>query len=174
MIVLALDVAKTTGFAYGPAGAIARSGSVRLGDDPKSVCRNLLCFLREQFFVLSNRPELVAIEAPLNAVAHQSGASIPYAFGGAHVADALCWAYGARTEFVNIDRARKHFIGKARTGNREDTKRAVIQRCIQLGYLPRDCRDDNRADACGLHDYASAVFAKHVPASLTMFGEIRP
>ncbi|MGV6876669.1 hypothetical protein ACUSIJ_28885 [Pseudochelatococcus sp. B33] len=172
-MVLALDIAKVTGFAFGKPGAIARSGSVRLGDDPRSVCRNLLCFLREQFFSFQDRPELVAIEAPLNAVAHPSASSIPYAFGGAYVADALCWAYGARVEFVNVDRVRKHFIGKPRTGNREDTKRAVIQRCVQLGYLPKECRDDNRADACGLHDYASAVFAKHVPASLQLFGESR-
>lgn len=173
MKVLALDIAKVTGFAFGEAGTIARSGSVRLGDDPRSMCRNLLCFLKEQFFSFHDRPELVAIEAPLNAVAHQSGASIPYAFGGAYVADALCWAYGARVEFANVDQVRKHFIGKARTGNRNETKRAVIQRGIHLGYLPRGCRDDNRADACALHDFASAVYAKHVPASLQMFGESR-
>lgn len=170
MFILALDIAKVTGFAFGPAGSVLRSGSVRLGDDPRTMCRNLLCFLREQFYVLSDRPELVAVEAPLNAAAHQSGASIPYAFGGAHVADALCWAYGSRVEFCNVDQVRKHFIGKARTGNRNETKRAVICRGVQLKYLPPGCRDDNRADACALHDFASATFARHVPSSLQMFG----
>lgn len=176
MRILALDIAKVTGFAIGPAGTITRSGSVkldRLNEGPAQMTFNLLAFLVDDLFVFG-APDLVAIEAALNPAAHKSANSVPYAFGGAYVASAISRRYGCRVEFINNDKVRKHFIGTARTGDRDKTKAAVIQRCIQLGYLPRDSRDDDRADACAIHDFASATFGRVRPSELMMFGEARP
>jgi hypothetical protein len=47
----------------------------------------------------------------------------------------------------------------------------VMQRAIALGYLPKGCRDWDRADACALFDFAAATYARTPPRELVFFGE---
>ncbi len=172
MKILALDLAVVTGYAIGIAGEIPQSGSVRLKrrDDPAEVAPfNMLAFLRDRFVL--DKPDLVAIEHYMHPVASKSAdATILqlFCFG---VAVAACQAYGLRYEAPRVDAIRKHFCGQRNAGNRGDTKRMVLARAKTLGYVPRDCTDDNRADACALFDFASAHYARVRPKALIMFGE---
>jgi hypothetical protein len=44
--------------------------------------------------------------------------------------------------------------------DREATKNMVIARAQMLGYIPRDCHDDDMADACALFDFASSFWGR--------------
>jgi hypothetical protein len=59
---------------------------------------------------------------------------------------------------------RKHFIGCASMGDSASTKAAVIRRAQLLGYLSKDCFDDNMADAAALFDFSSSHFANRAAA----------
>lgn len=172
MKILALDVATVTGYAIGHAGDIPQSGSVRLKrrDDGADVAAfNMLAFLRDRFVL--DKPDLVAIEHFLNPVAQKSADAVILQLQCFGVAVAACQAYSIRYETPHMDAIRKHFCGQARAGKREDTKRMVLNRAKALRYIPSDCSDDNRADACALFDYAAAHFARVQPKALVFFGE---
>jgi hypothetical protein len=55
---------------------------------------------------------------------------------------------------------RKHFIGCASMGDRDSTKAAVVKRAQLLGYIPKDCFEDNIADAVALWDFSSSHFGR--------------
>ena len=44
-------------------------------------------------------------------------------------------------------------------GSPAETKRAVVKMARLLGYIPKDCDDDDMADACAVFDFASSHFA---------------
>jgi hypothetical protein len=171
MRILALDLASTAGFAIGEAGEIPRSGSVRLkrpGDGPEVAAFNLRQFLREQIFTL-DRPELVVVEAFIHPAGQKSGDAAILSIGLYFVAAAESKARDCRFEKAQPSTVRKHFIGVGRTGDRSTTKRAVVLRAQQIGYMPRDCGDNDRADACAVFDWASATFARK-SRPFVMFG----
>ncbi|MCF1502174.1 hypothetical protein L0F51_00135 [Afifella sp. H1R] len=175
-IILTLDIATNTGFATGQPGALPRSGVVRLkkrDDEPMRAPRNLACWLRDQF-VLS-LPHMVIYEAPMatGAMLEAGNASrtadLTWMLVGA--VEAVCGAYGIPSKTVNVQTVRKHFTGRARWGDRQKAKRAVIERCHLLGLIPGDCRDDNRGDACAIFDWASATLFRAPLPSFAMFQE---
>lgn len=168
-----------TGFAVGVAGTIPASGTVilRERDEPAAVAlANLIEFLRERW--TDDRPELVVIEAPLSiaAMARLNNAEetmlLLHRLTG--IVQAMAHRFALRLVEVGSATARKHFIGKANAGAREETKRAVISRCIALGYLPRGCEDDDRADACCVFDWAAATLCRVAPRELHFFNGVRP
>ena len=172
MLIWALDTATVMGFSAGQAGAIPRSGSVRLKrrDDPPEVAAfNALCFLRDQWTL--ERPDLVCVEHFLNPVGQKSADAIILQLQVYGVVAALAQAYQAMFGSVHRATLLKHFIGVGRTGDRAETKRQVIRRAIALGYVPADCRDADRCDACAVFDYAAATFARRPPKELVLFGE---
>lgn len=96
---------------------------------------------------------------------------------------AIGMAYGVRSIAACYDipvRApypasiRKHFCGQVTASqkrgrprtdreaseDRAATKAMVIARARQLGYLPRDCFDDDRADVAAIFDYASHLWGR--------------
>jgi hypothetical protein len=177
-VVLALDLSVNTGFAIGCAGERPRSGSVRLkkrGETERIAWRNLGCFLRDQFAF--ERPELVVYEAALDPAAMRdignSSHTIAMQWGHVAAVEAICGPLGVRTLAVHVQTVRRHFTGRARWGERDEAKRAVVERCWMLGYFGRDCADHNRADACAAFDYACAVYGRRPLGSneLVMFGE---
>ncbi len=172
MRIMALDIATVTGFACGEAGSIPQSGSVRLkrpGEGPDIAAFNMLAFLRDRFVL--DRPDLCCIEDFLNPVAHKSADAVILQLQCFGVAVAVCRSYGVRYETPRPETIRKHFAGRGRAGSRQETKAMVLNRAKALGYIPRDCKDDNRADACAAFDYASAHFARVQPKALVFFGE---
>jgi hypothetical protein len=59
---------------------------------------------------------------------------------------------------------RVHFCGKASGGDRSSTKAMVIKQAQLLGYIPRDCFEDNMADAAAIFDFASSYFGRKAAA----------
>lgn len=172
MRIAALDIATACGFAFGDTGTIPQSGSVRLkrpGEPPETAAFNMRAFLRDRFTL--ERFDLLAIEHFLNPAAQKSADAVILQIMCFGVAVAEGMARGIRIEAPYPSTVRKHFLGRANMGERKETKAAVLNRARALSYIPRDCCDDNRADACALFDYAAATFARVAPPELVMFGE---
>lgn len=175
MRILALDLGVRTGFAFGEAGAAPRSGVVTLKDrdDKRDVAfGNLIAWLDK--LLREDRPDLVLREAPLNLQAFRTldnaAFTVRVTLGLHAIVEGICQRFGTQAEEVPDATIRKHFIGRANCGGRPATKAAVIQRCHVLGYMRRDCADDNRADALATFDYAAATFGKRAPRELVLFG----
>lgn len=172
MLLMGIDPATCLGFAIGEAGAVPRSGSVRLKrprEERDVAPFNALCFLRDTWTL--EKPDLVCVEHFLSPAAQKSADAVILQIEVYGVIVALCRAYQIRYEAPQRSTVLKHFIGRANMGERAATKRAVLQRAKTLGYLPLDCADDDRADACALFDYAAATYARAAPRKLVMFGE---
>jgi hypothetical protein len=173
MNVLALDLARTTGFAYGRAGDVPESGSVRLKkpDEPPGVaCFNLMAFLSDRLVFW--RPDLVAVEDFLNPVAQPSAAAAIQQLMLHGAAEGLLRSHSIRFEKVAAATWRKHYLGQANAGERGKTKAMVLARARLLGHIPRLSDDEDRAEACGIHDWACATFARRShTTSLHLFGE---
>lgn len=175
--ILALDIATRCGFALGFAGAVPRSGTVVLKrpDEPREVAFSNLIFWLNDTLGRQPRPALIVKEAPfhLGAFAKRgnSEAAVLLTYGLHAVVEGVAHRWGVPVEDVSDQTVRKHFIGKSRMGDRKQTKDAVVQRCRVLGLIPKDCKDDNRADACAIHDWAAATLAGRTPRELHLFGE---
>lgn len=183
MNILALDMAMRTGWAFGPAGAKPHSGAIKLrksSDLPLHVAsNNIFHALRDRRIL--DQIDLVVYEAPLDPQVKfqmasdgrnaQNSASIILPWMLVTAVELFCHLYGYRAETSNRQQVLKHFTGRARWGNRDAAKKAVIDRCHLLGLLPKDCKDDDRADAIAIHDYASQRWGKAAPRELVMFGE---
>jgi hypothetical protein len=104
------------------------------------------------------RPALVAVEAPLHlggfAKLGNAEATVRLQYGLHAIVQAVAVKFQTRLVAERSDTIRKHFLGVGRIGTRAETKTAVVKRCHMLGYLPKDCLDDNRADACAVWDWA--------------------
>lgn len=163
------------GIAIGLPGQIPRSHTVKLGkpsDRRGTVAGNLIHNLDEEFRI--EKPMLLFKEQPFTLGATgkrgMSYQSVRFTYALHGVIEAVCARWGVPCREAADSTIRKHFIGKGRLGDRDATKRAVISRCIQLGYMPAGCRDDNRADALAGWDYAAAMFGGK-PGALHLFGE---
>jgi hypothetical protein len=161
-VIFTLDLGVSSGFAKGKPGDKPRSGTVALKrpKDPIAVAfSNLIAFLQEEFE--GELPAYLIKERIMSLEAFKQmnmGQDVVYAHAGYHaIVEGLCHRYGIEWDDVPDSTARKHFIGKGRLGERKQTKDAVIARCHALGLMPRDCRDDNRADALCIHDWACAT-----------------
>lgn len=171
--IFTLDLGVTTGFARGRPGDAPVSGTVRLKKTGESIdiaFANLIAFLCEQFE--AERPALVVKEKMLALQAYASignAEKTVRAHAGYHaIVDGLCVRFGIPSDDVADSTARKHFIGIGRTGDRDETKRAVVARCHALQLMPKDCDDDNRGDALAIWDWACANFGSRA-ASISNF-----
>lgn len=173
MNILALDIARTMGFAYGPAGQVPESGSVVLKrrDEPPGVaCFNAMAFLSDRFVFW--KPHLVAIEDFLNPVAQPSASAAIQQLMLHGAIEGLVRSHGVQIQKVAAATWRRHYVGKANAGERGKTKALVLSRARLLGHVPKISTDEDRAEACGIHDWACATFARRSSsASLHLFGE---
>ena len=171
--IFTLDLGVTSGFARGRPGDMPVSGTVRLKKPSESIdtaFANLIAFLCEQFE--RERPVLVIKEKmlPLQAFATIGNAEATVrAHAGYHaIVDGLCVRFGIPSDDVADSTVRRHFIGVGRTGDRDETKRAVVARCHALSLLPKDCHENDRADAIAIWDWACANFGSRA-ASISNF-----
>lgn len=177
MLILALDLATTTGYAIGQAGERPRSAAVRLKkpDDLTAVAWGNIGFLLRDLFVL-DRPALMAVEAPLPAGASKGQDAAHLAWGAVGVVSFMAALYGIRLEFVNAQKVSSHFIGRGRfsaaDGGRKAKKEATLRQAKALGLIDQDCRSEDIADAVALHSYASTMWGGARPKELRMFGEV--
>lgn len=176
--VWAFDLATKTGFCAGPPNTIPRSGTVILkkpGEERAVAFGNLIAFLDIEWS--ARPPGLVAVEAPFHLGASQeqtnSADAVRMAYGLHGVLGGMCCRCGVPLEEVPSSVWRKHFLGYGhrRKGEGADAiKLAAVARCHLLRYFPRNKTDHNRADACGVWDWACATLARAPPQELVMFG----
>lgn len=182
MLIHALDPATRCGWALGPAGETPQSGAIVLKQpkqDLSAACANMAAYLRGTWRV--ERPSLVVCEDPMSPYAWlklcerlgrpQNGESLVMQHQIAGVVRAMCGLYEIQCEMVGRQSVLKFFAGNSRLGGRDAAKKAVIERCHVLGLLPKDCRDDDRADAVANHAYASAIWGRARPRELTLFNQ---
>lgn len=172
MLIMSIDSATVLGWALGEAGTIPRSGAVRLkkpSEDRDIAPFNCMCFLRDTWVL--DKPDLVCAEHFLNPAGQKSADAIILQIEVYGVIVAMCQAYGIPYRSVQPATWRKHFCGQANAGERNATKDMVLRRAKALKYLPMDCFENNRADACGIFDFAAATYCRAIPKSLVLFGE---
>jgi hypothetical protein len=84
----------------------------------------------------------------------------------------MCQRHGVPCRDAHVATVTKHFLGKGRwAGGRAARKNAIVRRCQVLGYFGLDCRDDDRADACAVWDWASVTLARVPPREIRLFGD---
>lgn len=176
----ALDVGSLCGFAFGDCtpGAFPTSGSWRLkgpADHPAVAGSNLLYMLNEHWG--AEKPWLVVKEAPIEAAAQLNMGNASHTVGvtnGLHaIVEAMCVRHRVPFDNVHASTIRKHFIGVGTMGNRERTKAEVVKRCRLLKFVPPECADEDRCDACATFDYAAAAYGNtRIPRELHLFGEV--
>lgn len=169
--IMALDPATKMGFAYGDAGSKPTSGSVRLkkpAETPDIAAFNAHCFLRDTLAVYA--PDICIIERYLNPVAQKSADAVVLQLMVFGAIVALCHAQGVKFHTPHRATIVKHFCGRAHANGRAETKAMVLSRAHVLGYLPKDCRDDDQADAIAAWSYGECHFARVTPSELVLFG----
>ena len=171
MRIFALDLGRKCGFASGTPNSIPLSGIWQFSEGraiAQMELRNRIHLHWDK-----NPPEIVVVEAPLPLKAFArlktSENSVRMTYGMHAVAEIAALEYDIDFKEVSADTARKHFIGRANFGNRNDTKREVIRRCHQLGFMKTNENNDNQADAICCWDWGIAHLTRKSPRELHMF-----
>ena len=163
--ILAIDVATKTGFARGVVGSVPDFGTINFGKMPGDGNRIFGAALEWMHEMIEVKPpDIVILEAmlPPDAMKNKTSRQVRDRLAGLHgIIRAVAFRHkvGEVAEGTVGD-VRAHFLG-VRNLRRLDAKKAVIDRCQDLGW---DVANDNEADAlalwsyaCGLIDPASAL-----------------
>ena len=167
---LCLDLATVTGVAWGRAGEKPQSCSIRLskrGDDVQQAPRSLAIWLVKHFREYG-KPDLLASEhtIPPMGQLHQSAIIAQEQLHGAVFA--IAGIYNVPIVEPYPATIRKHCLGQGRAKDGQNIKALVLERMRLLGYIPKDCKDHNQADACALYMYVEDVYCRRT-APLTLF-----
>ncbi|PZU95499.1 MAG: hypothetical protein DI527_00385 [Chelatococcus sp.] len=164
-LILALDLARVTGWAYGRAGEVPRCGSKELataGSGNGTVGRGLLRWMTG--FLAISPVEAIYVEAPRDPRHMGNKTTLLTArqlIGLCFLADTVAEASGIyRVREADVQDVREVFLGQRRP---PDGKDAVQRRCRQLGW---SAGDDNAADAAALWAFGCHVEARGVPLAL--------
>jgi len=169
--ILALDLATTTGWAYGRPGGKPNSGAVRFskpGAGRAETYRAFLVWLTR--FVAMTPCALITYESPAQPLLMMGRTNIDTIKRLIGMAENLEeWAH-ERIELreASVQQVRAHFIGSNRH-KRDDAKRLTIQRCRDLGW---DVDGDDAADACALWSYQVCCLRPDVAAKMTVLGRV--
>lgn len=173
-ILIGLDLGVRTGWAEGVPGRKPKVSTYILKRDSEPIAvafANLFALLRRRLKV--GDVALVAKEAPfhLGAATARGGseAAVRASYGFHAIVEGAAAMYGIRCVDGYDSTIRKHFIGVGRTGDRKTTKAAVVLRCVQLGFLPRGCTDEDSADAAAVFDWAGATVLRRPYHELELF-----
>ena len=181
MLIYGIDAAVRTGLCIGRSDSRSNrpdvwTGAFRLKrpDDHYTIAWNNAGFLLRDRFVLE-KPDMVAIEAPLTPNAHRSADAIIIQWGIVAVMTFVAKAYNVRVEYVNTLTVAKHFVGSGdwtkAAGGRRAKKLATLKRAKLLGYLPQDSTDEDVADACAVFDFAAHKWGRASSARFEMFDQ---
>ncbi len=159
MKILALDLARSTGWAVGAPDTRPVYGSFRIQPGKASALR----MGREvNRLIQDHEVTHVFFEQPIKGSADRKKGrggnyqKMRYLFGIAYLVEFLGEMSDCKVYEVNIGTWRKHFLGSANY-NRGDAKRAAFTRCKQLGHTPET---DDVAEAIGILDYACSLYSK--------------
>jgi hypothetical protein len=160
MIILALDIATTTGWARGRIGEVPMSGSVtfarKAGSSENAIFASALTWL-STFLEPASRPDMLVIEAllPPTAMKDHTSRAVRDRLAGLHgIMRAVAHLRGIyRIDEAKVGDVRGHFIGH-RACKRKIAKRETVAKCRALGW---PCEDDNAADALAVWSYACGL-----------------
>jgi hypothetical protein len=149
--VLALDIASTTGWAYGAPGSVPVCGSHRLakaGTERGEMYRHFRTWL--DFLCSAHPPNLIVYESPAVPMIMQGKTNIDTIKLLTGFAEHLEeWAYQyCELREARVSDVRVHFIG--RNMRSVDATPKVMARCEQLGW---PVTNHDEGDACALWDY---------------------
>ncbi len=151
-LILALDVAGTTGCAEGRPGEKPRTWKWRLGGDgstrPERLFK-LLTLLSEHLVV--SKPKIIVIEAPINV---RGMDTLLFLVGAVGVCEAVARGRGVYDQMhANVQDVRGYFIQRRnfpspkRGGEKDAGKKLVMQRCQDLGWNPQGYDESDAAAA---------------------------
>jgi hypothetical protein len=158
--ILALDIATSTGVAFGDSKGQPRAWTVHLGKAPDE--RRFANALRMTAkMIVENEPELIVVEAAVGGPKASA-----FLIGLLACVRGVAFDRGIPCHTVHLGTIRKHFLGKALTTRdfphlkpvdaKKAIKARVIQRCGVVGW---SVDNDDEADALALWDYACATYA---------------
>lgn len=169
--ILALDLATTTGFAWGKPGKPPHFGHIRfakLGAERARIHRNFRDWMQTRWNVRDHQPELVVYESPASPMIMMGRthiSTIKLLIGLCEHLEEFCFEKFELRE-ASVGQVRAHFIG----GNFKSAvaKQMTVDRCLQLGWM---VTNDNEADACALWDYQVACIRPDLAYKTTaLFG----
>jgi len=161
MIVLALDIAISTGVAVGSSGGQPVSSTVNLGKPPNG--RRFSNALRmTQDLISEHKPDLIVAEAAIGGPKASA-----FLIGLVACVEGCAFNRGIPFETINLGTIRKSFLGKHLTTRhfpslsqkaaKQAIKMQVVQGCALRGW---SVHNDDEADALALWDYACATHAR--------------
>jgi hypothetical protein len=193
--VWAFDLATETGFAMGrPPQALSdlNSGAIDLRTHGKLDCMakdtmrlavNLEQFLKDGLTFKEAVPDRIIYEAPMDpqwsaeksrneqAGFKRSSKSLLLPWVLAAKVEEIGHKYRIPTEKVYPITIRKAFICKENAGERGRTKQSILERCKELGYLPKKAKNDNVADAIAIWHWAQIRYGRWQPPFEVLFGK---
>jgi hypothetical protein len=149
-VVLALDLATTTGWARGKPGEAPTCGALRFGKPGTEHCKIFRAYRDWLDAVITPDVQRVVYESSMVPMIMQGRTRIETVrllVGMAMICEELCCDRVELRE-ASVSDVRSFFIGS--NMKREKAKPLVMERCHALGW---DCEDDNAADAAALWSY---------------------
>ena len=149
--VLALDLATTTGYAYGPPRGAPKFGHVRFsnGGSRASAYRNFRAWLEDKWNVRDHQPDLIVYEsANVQFMAGKTNIeTIKMLIGLTEHLEEWCHNKVELREATTAQ-VRAHFLGMNLKS--AIAKPMVVERCRQLGWM---VNTSDEGDACALWNY---------------------
>lgn len=169
-MILALDIASTSGWAFGSAGDAPRFGTYRApssGDDLGRFGYAYLQWLTGKLREL--QPKEIVFEA--NILPRETNiTTLKKLYGLAFVTEIAALSEGIPCSEITAGEWRRAFLGQhyPRKATRDELKRAVVTACRQMGWEPNSTDD---ADAIGIWYVATCArnpkwAASHAVASM--------
>lgn len=164
-MILALDLATTTGVAVGAPGQKPALFTESLAvSNKKHGAKFAQAFRMTERLIAQHKPKIIAIEAALAQGGGGNANRIQVAMGLRACVHAAAYGKVDVVEYA-VQSVRKHFILNGRLAGPE-AKRKVFAACVKRGWEPAN---DNESDAAAVWDLCcSVVFgaASPVPGSL--------
>jgi len=173
-MILALDLATVTGWAFGSPGEMPQSGIVRFGRPNPShgeIAADAIAWIIE--FLSEMKPVQIVFEQPLPpnfTGGHTTLKTGMVTMGLPFLLQGIAYKFGIfNVEGVRVSDVRSFFIGENMKS--EEAKRLTFERCQKLGFAPKD---DNQSDALALWCYQCAKIKPELAHRLTpLFGGAR-
>lgn len=158
--IIALDPATHCGCAIGVPGSEPRLSSVTLRKDKSDEHEDIYGRASRWFdqVIQRHNPVLVAIEKPFYSTGNTTFSTTVVLQGLYAVIAGIARARNITVWSVSSGTWRKHTLGTAKHGGRDEAKKAMVKLCKTLNW---SAPDDNAADAAGIWIWATAKFAPH-------------
>jgi hypothetical protein len=161
--VLALDLATTTGWAFGRPGTKPKFGTVRFAK-PGAARAKVYSAFREWLFLRIGQPDLIVFESAASPMVMQGRTNIDtikLLIGLTEHLEEWCHERVELRE-ASVQQIRPHFIGENMKSKL--AKAATIERCHELGWM---VTNDNEADACALWSYQVCCLRPDIAIRMT-------